>query len=53
MNNDFNSRSSLKKVEFLRLLYIYSGHSLVYAIRVSFVQRNQYGLTASNAKDWI
>jgi hypothetical protein len=53
MNNNFNSRSSLKKVEILRPIYLYFERSLVYAIHVSFVQRTQYGLTASNAKDWI
>ncbi len=53
MNNNFNTRSSLEKVELLRPIYLYIERSLVYAIHVSFVQRTQYGLTASNAKDWI
>ena len=53
MNNNFNSRSPLKKVEFLWPIYLYFERSLFYAIYVSFVQRTQYGLTASNAKDWI
>jgi len=53
MNNNCKSTSSLNKSRVLRPIYLYSEHSLVYAIHVSFVQRTQYGLTASNAKDWI